>query len=133
MGNKDCFIDLEIIAQGSADQGFEGIYYFHAMACTRKHLEHNKCRINHWKLWKQWRWITKIIVTCTSQRNIETGESNIKQHRHQIHQVTYQVAVFRRCSVKKVFLNISQNSQESTCARVSFLIKLQIPCLKKKL
>ena len=26
---------------------------------------------------------------------------------------------------KKVFLEISQNSQESTCARVSFLIKLQ--------
>ena len=29
-----------------------------------------------------------------------------------------------RCSVKKVFLKISQNSQ-NTCARVSFLIKLQ--------
>ena len=27
------------------------------------------------------------------------------------------------CSVKKVFLEISQNSQENTCARVSFLIK----------
>ena len=26
---------------------------------------------------------------------------------------------------KKVFLEISQNSQESTCVRVSFLIKLQ--------
>ena len=27
--------------------------------------------------------------------------------------------------MKKVFLEISQHSQESTCARVSFLIKLQ--------
>ena len=35
-------------------------------------------------------------------------------------------AVARRCSVKKVFLEISQNSQENICARVSFLIKLQI-------
>ena len=34
-------------------------------------------------------------------------------------------AVVRRCSVKKVFLEISQNSQENTCARDSFLIKLQ--------
>ena len=34
-------------------------------------------------------------------------------------------AVVRRCSVKKLFLEISQNSQENTCARVSFLIKLQ--------
>ena len=31
----------------------------------------------------------------------------------------------RRCSVKKMFLGISQNSQENTCARVSILIKLQ--------
>ena len=27
---------------------------------------------------------------------------------------------------KKVFLEISQNSQENTCVRVSFLIKLQV-------
>ena len=33
--------------------------------------------------------------------------------------------VAQRCSVKKLFLKISQNSQENTCARVSFLIKLQ--------
>ena len=32
-------------------------------------------------------------------------------------------AVARRCSVKKVFLEISQNSQENTCARVSFFYK----------
>ena len=28
--------------------------------------------------------------------------------------------------MKKVFLEISQNSQENACARVSFLIKLQV-------
>ena len=33
--------------------------------------------------------------------------------------------VAKSCSVKKVFLEVSQNSQENTCARVSFLIKLQ--------
>ena len=32
-------------------------------------------------------------------------------------------AVSQRCSVKKVFLEILQNSQESTCARVSFFKK----------
>ena len=36
----------------------------------------------------------------------------------------YPEAVARKCSVKKVFLEISQNSQENSCARVSFLIKL---------
>ena len=34
-------------------------------------------------------------------------------------------AVIRRFSVKKMFLEISQNSLENTSARVSFLIKLQ--------
>ena len=38
-------------------------------------------------------------------------------------------AVVRRCSVKKLFLEISQNSQENACARVSFLISL----LKRRL
>ena len=40
-------------------------------------------------------------------------------------------AVAQRCSMKKVFLEISQNSQENTCARVSFLIKL-LRCLVKE-
>ena len=34
-------------------------------------------------------------------------------------------AVAQRCSVKKVFLEVSQNSQENICASVSSLIKLQ--------
>ena len=34
-------------------------------------------------------------------------------------------AVARRCSVKKLFLEIPQNPQENTRARVSFLIKLR--------
>ena len=33
-------------------------------------------------------------------------------------------AVAQRCSVTKVLLEISQNSQENTCARASFFIKL---------
>ena len=39
--------------------------------------------------------------------------------------VTNIEAVARRYSVNNVFLEISQNSQKSTCARVSFLMKLQ--------
>ena len=37
----------------------------------------------------------------------------------------YTEAVTQRCSVKKLLLEILQNSRENTCARVSFLIKLQ--------
>ena len=39
-------------------------------------------------------------------------------------------AVVQRCSVKKVHLKISQNSQENTCTRVSFLRKLQVSALQ---
>ena len=44
-------------------------------------------------------------------------------------------AVGQGCSVKKVFLETLQNWKESTCARVSFLIKLQAEAcnfMKKK-
>ena len=41
-------------------------------------------------------------------------------------------AVAQRCSIKKVFLEISQNSKEKTCARVSFLITLQADTIFKK-
>ena len=42
-----------------------------------------------------------------------------------MHVIKFTKAVAQRCSVKKVLLEISQNSQENTCARVSFLIKVQ--------
>ena len=45
-------------------------------------------------------------------------------YRHQSASILTE-ALVRRCSVNKVFLEISQNSQENTSARVSFLIKLQ--------
>ena len=48
--------------------------------------------------------------TCTSLKKRSFGEAE---------------AVTRSCSVKEVFLKISLNSQENTCDRVSFLMKLQ--------
>ena len=36
----------------------------------------------------------------------------------------------RKCSVKKLILDISQNSQENTCDRVSFLINLEFYLVK---
>ena len=51
---------------------------------------------------------TKFCLRFKSQKNTEETE-----------------AVAQKCSVKKVFLEISQNSQENTYSRASFLIKLQ--------
>ena len=42
--------------------------------------------------------------------------------------MVYPEAVARRRSVKKMFLEISKNSQENTFAKVSFLINLPKAC-----
>ena len=55
-----------------------------------------------------------------------------KEHLHFITPLDVE-AVVQWCSIKKVLLEISQNSQINTCARVSFLIKLQIFIKKETL
>ena len=53
-------------------------------------------------------------------------QSTKKEKKRNISQLALPTkAVVQICSVNKVFLEISQNSQESTCVRVSFLINLQ--------
>ena len=61
---------------------------------------------------------------------------NVSEKSHGKIDVLNLEAVAQRFSVKKVFLEISQNPQENSCARVSFLItKLPQPAtlFKKKL
>ena len=45
----------------------------------------------------------------------------------------YPEAVVRKCSVKRVFLNILQNSEKNNCARASFSTKLQADYCRKKI
>ena len=47
-------------------------------------------------------------------------------NKHSVNASTPSRSTLWRCAIKKMFLKISQNSQENTCARVSFLIKLLI-------
>ena len=63
----------------------------------------------------------KALIFLTSSRRIEMERW-----------FTMAGVVVQRCSVKKLFLKISQNSQENTCARVSSLIKLQPYVIKKE-
>ena len=51
--------------------------------------------------------------------------------KNEIHLPVCTDAVARKCSVKEVFLEISQNSLENNCARVSLLIKLQVSASRK--
>ena len=69
----------------------------------------------------------KNTGTNTGNNNTNTGK--ISRHfsccEVQLMHQFFMEAVVQRCSVKKVFLKILQNSQANTCARGSFLIKLQ--------
>ena len=47
-----------------------------------------------------------------------------KYQKHSFNLNNNSEAVTRKCSLKMVFLKILQNSQENTCAGISFLIKL---------
>ena len=73
----------------------------------------------------------RISLTVSPRKsknvNLESKGSLNRFHAQTLlfYYIFYPEAVVQRCSVKKVFLEVSQNSQENTCARVSFLIKLQ--------
>ena len=54
------------------------------------------------------------------------GDWETVLHYFELRQKQLVVQSHQRCSIKKVFLEISQNSQENACARVCFLIKLQV-------
>ena len=81
----------------------------------------------------------EIIESSALSKNAEVGLNSRKSfqeivphstkiNENQSPDVTQAVA--QRCFVKKVFLEISQYSQEDNCARVSFLIKLQVSGLQ---
>ena len=71
----------------------------------------------------QYPWICHAVTKFgeEKEKNLQIDQCELGQLPH--------LTLFRssqeRCSIKKVFLKISQNSQENTCARVSFSIKLQ--------
>ena len=67
--------------------------------------------------------ISKSLLNYNRKKSKIVRKRNIKKNVE---------AVMRRCSPKKVFLEISQNSRENTSVRVSFLIKFQACNFVKK-
>ena len=65
-----------------------------------------------------WEWV------CVSSKAVQKV-LDMKYNSEFKHGFTNPTAVAWRCLVKKVFLKIPRNSQENTCIRVSFLIKLK--------
>ena len=86
----------------------------------------------------QWRWfykwgrtqsfwfLQKEVVRYIENRYIEKFKSqNTLEKKFSVAPLNNSCteAVVQRCSVKEVFLEISKNSQENTCTRVTFLKK----------
>ena len=63
--------------------------------------------------------------TPPDDSNLEISGHTLVRSDHSSNNKRRAEAVARMCSVKKVFLKISQNSQENTFAKVSFSVKLQ--------
>ena len=61
-------------------------------------------------------WVTWKFLANRNMQKLKRWSSFVKSNK------LISEAAVQRCSVNKVFLEISQNSQENTCARVSFLI-----------
>ena len=60
----------------------------------------------------------RISRSNSSSRNLENANSQNAFMWRYLYGIAE--AVVERCSVKKMFLNISQNLQENTCAEVNF-------------
>ena len=64
------------------------------------------------------------MITITSFKSCFTT-NQVKYVYTDDYKIKITEAVTKMCSVEKVFLKISQNSQENTCGRVSFVIRLE--------
>ena len=65
-----------------------------------------------------------ILNEITNAKPYLGGFSLIIMQKHKMVESECVRSSQQRCSVKELFLEILQNSQENTCARVSFLVKL---------
>ena len=73
-------------------------------------------------LWRRYKWIETVLKHF--DKEYERCQSTLKCFATEYNYIIR--SSHQRCSVRKMFLEISQNSRENTCARVSFLIKLQV-------
>ena len=68
--------------------------------------------------WVNWQLITHYLQVLIKWKYFMPPRSVVQMILKR--QLKFTEAVVQRCSVKKVFLEISQNSQKNICARVSF-------------
>ena len=73
MSNKGWFVDSGIIAQGSADQGFEEIYYFQSMRLHNEAFGTTVQKIQNQSLKTLKTWLCFVMQGNRITKNIVTG------------------------------------------------------------
>ena len=86
------------------------IYYFSIVIALLNYVQTWGQGSQFWLIW------AKVVYELFRRNQITNLADQIQMHLEEVE---------KSLSIKKVFWEISQNSQESTCTRVSFLIKLQ--------
>ena len=92
------------------------------MAAFHSHYRNTKIKLTSFKLNE----IRSDIKLVTDQLRMSAKGYKDRSTIPEIFNAPEIEAAVQRCSVKKVFFELLQNSQENTCARVSFLITLQV-------
>ena len=93
-------------------------FYPHLVLYDRKHVCSILTDLSNLLFWFHQKFAKLAYEKCSYKTVSKKAEADVRK--------CFSETVAQRCSVKQVFLEISQNSQENTCARVSLLIKLQV-------
>ena len=98
-------------------------YLVYVITWKKKVLTHNseleKNRLKTWPLWRTWNKLSSNIDSSYFNSNHNRNKPSFRASKVHEKIRSSRLGVF----CKKVFLEISQNSQENTCTRVCFLIK----------
>ena len=94
------------------------IFYPHLVLYDRKHFCSILTDLSNLLFLFHQKFAKLAYEKCCYETVSKNAEADVRK--------CFSETVAQRCSVKQVFLEISQNSQENTCARVSLLIKLQV-------
>ena len=108
--------------------------------CTLYFMKTSRRECKDWEIWLTTR-LWQVKARQISSQNIIPIHTRFHGDSMKVLIIPPESSAFQRETTtrgvlwKKVFLEISKNSQENTCAKVSFLIKLQAYCnfIKKRL
>ena len=116
------------------EKNFKAYFSIFCWLVELREIYFNLSKITLLNLFVTHRWfhtgVIKFYVCKIYWKLIRIDISHSLAFRINLKDIMVSEAAIQLCSVKSVLLQISQNSQENTCARVSFLEHVfQLPCI----